>query len=170
MYYCYLQCAVQQSEVLSSIRDSMGQQKGCRAIKNDLNHQPSCRRFVSEFWGLGRAALRWRRLIQVDHPYISLARCSTSTRLSWGEPPTPAASEHTCQSPERGVRAATLQYPPDKQSNVCEMNWWVGKELYILLYIKTQLSELTVTRQREPAIISLKTRTSADEIIDDCGW
>lgn len=157
----YLQCAVQESKVLPPIHDWMGHQKCCWAIKNNLNHHRlSCCHFVSEVW-------RWLTCSR----WISLAHSSTGTRLSWGEPPTPAASEHTCQA-TRGVesqRAAPLQHPPDKQSNARKMNCWVGNELYILLYIKTQLSELTITLQREPAIMSLRTRTSA-EIIDDCGW
>lgn len=37
-----------------------------------------------------------------------------------------------------------------------------GNKLYILQYIKTQLSELTITVKREPVIISLRTRTSTD--------
>lgn len=166
IYYCYLQCAVHESIFLSSTRDLMGQQKGCWAIKNNLNHhQPSRRHCVSGPWTSSAEVKAALLTFQVNHPYISLAHSSTSTHLSWGEPPTPAASEHTCQSTEVGSYPKGQQLSSIRQTNNPMYAGWtggLGMSYTFSLYIKTQLNELTITLQREPAIISLRPGTSAD--------
>lgn len=128
VYYCFLQCAVQESKVLSSIHDSTGQQKGCWAIKNNRNHhQPSCRHFVSEVWGLGRAVLRQRRPFWRVPGQSSLhfswapAHAFLQANLPLLPPQNTPASQHNVGSYPKGQRLSSIL-----QTNNPMYARWIG--------------------------------------------
>lgn len=177
IYYCYLQCAVHKSIFLSSTRDLMGQQKGCWAIKNNLNHhQPSRRHFVSEFWGLGRAALRWRRpywrsgLIILTFLLHTPAPAHTFSEANLPLPPpqnTPASQQKWGRIPKGSDSPVS-----SRQTIQCMRDELVGWEcaIHSPLYQNTIKWADNYTAKRTCNYVSEDWNFSWWEIIDDCGW